>query len=353
MKIEIPANLKGKELVTWLLANKAAMIAQKKEMPIKYTDVLSYEPEISTILKKATKKDDTGTEQPTGDKLHVKAVANVFNFYDSQADVLIPGCAKRTLKDRAGKFVQLHDHIYKLEAKIGEVTDTYTQNMSLSDLNIGTSGNTEVLIFEFDCFKSYNEQIFNQFAAGKVNQYSIGLQYVAGGIELAIYDPDSEKELEFWNKYIGQVINQDDAIANGYMFIISEIKLLENSAVLFGANAATMTVSVGGKSAATKSVATYPGNDNAKSLMHMDKMMRRNNKSIETADNYDGDDPETLMACSNMKYNANNSNTHLSQIKDRMLTGKSIDFDPSLDIQNHPHKIAVKSIQETKFINLN
>lgn len=355
MKIEIPAGIKGKELIAFLQTNKSELIAQKKEMPIKYSDVFVHDPEISILFKSATKKDDNGnTEAPSGDMLHVKAIANVFNFMDSQYDVLIPGCCKRTIKDRAGKFVQLHDHIYKLEAKIGEVTSVYTQNISLSDLGIGTTGATESLIFEFDCYKSYNQQIFNQYQAGKVNQYSIGLQYVAGGIELAIYDPDSEKEMEFWNKYIGQVINQDDAIAAGFMFIVTEIKLLENSAVLFGANSATGTISVSGagKSATTKTVATYPGNDNAKSLMHVDKMMRRNTKSIETADNYDGDDTDILMACSNMKYNATNSNTHLQQIKDRMLQGKSIDNEPSEDTQDRPFDIA-KAIKETKFINLN
>lgn len=354
MKVEIPANLKGKELVSFLYANKSELIAQKKEMPIKYSDVFVHDPEISTILKKAGVKSGD-TEVPAGDMLHVKAIANVFNYMDSQYDVLLPGCCKRTIKDRSGKFVQLHDHIYKLEAKIGEVTSVYTQNISLSDLGIGSTGTTESLIFEFDCYKSYNQQIFNQYSAGKVNQYSIGLQYTAGGIELAIYDPDSEKEMEFWNKYIDQVINKDDAIAAGFMFIISEIKLLENSAVLFGANSATGTISVTGasKSSTTKSVATYPGNENSKHLMHIDKMMRRNNKCIETSDGYDGDNPDTLMACSNMKYNATNSNTHLQQTKDKLMQGKSIELDPSLDIQEHPQFDIKQAIKETKFINLN
>lgn len=357
MKIEIPQGVSRKDLVSFLKDNRLDLIAQKKEMPIKYTDVFVRDAEVSTILKRAAVKDEGGnTETPTGDVLHVKAVANVFNYLDSQWDLLVPGCCKRTLKDRAGKFVQLHDHIYKLEAKIGEVTSVYTQNLSLTDLGIGTIGTTESLIFEFDCYKSYNQQIYNQYQAGKVNQYSIGLQYVAGGIELAIYDPDSDKEMEFWNKYIGQVINQDDAISAGFMFIVTEIKLLENSAVLFGANSATMTIDISGQTGksqrAEKTVATYPNNDNAKHLMHIDKMMRRNNKAMETADNYDGDDADLMQACSNVKYTATGSNNHLQQIKDKMMQGKSIENDPSNDIHNRPFDIA-KAIKETKFINLN
>lgn len=353
MKIEIPVNLKGKELTTFLLANKAALIAEKKSMP-KFSDPIFSQSIVDFVsAKTGAKKDGSNTEDPTNtDVLHVKVVGNTMLWFDSQYDVLIPGCCDRTLKQNQKQFKFLHDHIYKIDAKVGEVTSAYMQDVAYSDLGLKQTGNANCLVFEADIMKSYNAEIFNQYKANKIDQHSIGLQYVQ--IDIAILDEDSPKELEFWNKWIDKIINKDDAIAAGFFFVVSEIKLIENSCVLFGANALTPSLEVtSGKSGTTKSVATYPGNDNAKSLMHIDKMMRRNKKSIETSDEYDGEDAETKMACSNMKYGATNSNTHLQQIKDRLLQGKSIVIDPLEDIQQHPHQITSKTLQATKFINLN
>lgn len=247
MKITIPSNLKGKELTTFLLANKSAIISQKKSMPIKHSDPFVSEIVVNAFPKKTSATKDANsdaTEDPTNsDMIHCKVVANTFLWMDSDLDVLLPGCCKRTLFERKGKFVQLHDHIYKIDAKIGEVTDVYTQSFNLTELGISKTGSTECLIFEFDCYKSYNEQIFNQYKAQKINQHSIGLQYVS--IDIAINDPDSPKEMDFWNKYINLIINKDVAIERGFFFVVSEIKLLENSCVLFGANEITPTLEAG------------------------------------------------------------------------------------------------------------
>lgn len=263
MKLTIPKDLKGKELATFLLTNKEALISEKKEMLMKHSDTLEFKSAVTVPKKVGALKDASGenTEDPLGSEvIHVTAVANVFNYLDSQMDVLITDCCKRTLKERAGKFKQIHDHIYKLEAKIGEVTDVYTKQMQLSEFGLTQPGNTQALIFEFDCYKSYNQQIFNQYKAGKVDQYSIGLQYVS--IDLAIYDEESPKEMDFWNKYIDIIINKDVAVEAGYFFVVSEIRLLENSAVLFGANDLTFTYATSGKThPTTKDILDPPEQD--------------------------------------------------------------------------------------------
>ena len=46
--------------------------------------------------------------------------------------------------------------------------------MSLSELGINAIGSTQVLIFETDIKKLYNEQVFNLYKSGKINQHSIG-----------------------------------------------------------------------------------------------------------------------------------------------------------------------------------
>lgn len=248
--------LKGRELINYLLTNKKAILAEKKSWQIKHSDTLQHPSTVKYVTKTGAIKDamDGGNdEDPTNsDIIKVTAVANVFNYMDSQYDVLIPGCCKRTIKERQGKFKQIHDHIYRLEAKIGEVTNVYTKNLNIKDLGIDLPGTVESLFFDFDCYKSYNKQIFNQYKAGKVDQYSIGLQYVT--IDLAINDPDSPKEIEFWNKYIDTLLNKDAAMECGFFFVVSEIRLLENSAVLFGANDLTFTYATSGKHHPTKDI---------------------------------------------------------------------------------------------------
>lgn len=224
--------------------------------------------------------------------------------------------------------------------------------MKLADLGLDQKGNTDCLIFEADIMKSYNQEIFNQYKANKIDQHSIGLQYVS--IDIAINDEESPKEIEFWNKYIDTIINKDDATAAGFFFVVSEIKLLENSCVLFGANSLTPTLDVTGAKSEVKTIATYDDNDNADDLMYCDKMMRKHTKMVKSCSEYSGDHAEMKQAITNMAYNSTNALDNLQKIKDKMLgSEKGIVTDPSLDIQEHPHMISLKAINETQFINLN
>lgn len=246
-------DLSGKPLFKFLVENKEALIAEKKSV-IKHSDPFSCMPEISrlkiakdgSIVKADTGDDsgdaDAGTMIPDDDSVHVTVVANTANWCDSQLDVLIPDCWKTTIKQRKGMISHLHDHIHQIEAKVGEVAKIYSKDMKLSDLGLKLPGSTQVLIFETDVLKSYNEKIFNQYKLGKINQHSIGLQYVK--ISLCINDEDSEKEYDFWNKYYPQVINKEVVDLRGYFWVVTEIKLLENSCVLFGSNELTPTLDV-------------------------------------------------------------------------------------------------------------
>lgn len=245
-------DLSGRELFDFLKANKEALIAEKKSI-LKHTDTFICTPEISRLKRKKDgsivkadvadpDQDDDATMIPDDDSVHVTVVANTANWCDSQMDVLIPDCWKNTLKQRKGLFVHLHDHIQQIEAKVGEVAKVYSKDMSLRDLGLDQNGSTQVLIFETDVMRSYNEKIFNQYKLGKINQHSIGLQYVK--ISLCINDEDSEKEYDFWNKYYPQVINKEVVDLRGYFWVVSEIKLLENSCVLFGSNELTPTLDV-------------------------------------------------------------------------------------------------------------
>lgn len=252
------ADLKGKDLYKFLRENKQALIAEKKSV-IKRSDPFTYTPSISRLKVKKDgsivkadvtdpdadgdgSADDEGTMIPDQDSIHVTVVANTALWCDSQLDVLLPDCWKNSIKQRKGIIPHLHDHIHMIEAKIGEVAKIYSKDMKLADLGINQTGSTQVLIFETDVMKSYNEKIFNQYKLGKINQHSIGLAYVK--ISLCINDEESEKEYDFWNKYYPLVINKDVVDELGYFWVVSEIKLIENSSVLFGANEITPTLDV-------------------------------------------------------------------------------------------------------------
>lgn len=236
-KTEIPDGLKGKELTKFLIENKSALIAQKKSM-IKTTDCVIARADV--FNKSSTTTKAMGEIPADATSVLVKVVANACNWMDSQRDVLLTNSAKRTILERKGLIPHLHDHVHQIDAQVGDVEDIYLADISLRDLGVNKSGTTQCIVFETNIQKSYNEKVFNLYKAGKVNQHSIGLQYVK--MDIAINDPDSEKEFDFWNKHYPDVINKDEVDECGFFFLIQEIKLLENSAVLFGSNSLTPTL---------------------------------------------------------------------------------------------------------------
>lgn len=176
------------------------------------------------------------------DKLNVKVVANTALWIDSQLDMLLPDCWKKSITERMDMIPHLHDHIRQIDAKVGEVKNIYGQFLTYSELGIQGIGQTQALIFETEILKEYNEMVFNQYKSGKINQHSISLQYVS--LQIAINDKKQEKEYTLWNQYLPMAINSKVAIESGYFFIVKECKVIENSCVLFGANEITPTLQV-------------------------------------------------------------------------------------------------------------
>ena len=228
MRIKLPEFATKSELFTYLKENKKELIAEKKSMPIKADPVYFGTTKINSRGLNAVKNNEP--VKGDLDTLRVKVVANTANWIDSHMDVLIADSAKKSISERKRFIPHLHDHIHRLDAKIGKVHDIILQEMSYSELGVEGS----------DVMKSMNEKIFNQYKNGEINQHSIGLQYL--DIELAINDEESEKEFDFWNKYYPQIINKEVADEMGFFWVVKEIRLLENSAVLFGSNELTPTL---------------------------------------------------------------------------------------------------------------
>lgn len=265
-RITIPQELKGKELIDFVVANKEALTNQKKSLAIKFTDAFNYSPSLFHKEGNTVKSIESAQVAEDADVLHVKVICNAANWMDSHSDVLLPDCWKKTINERKGSILHLYDHKQNFDGEIGDVSDVYSQELSLKDLGVNKSGTTQVLVMESDVRKDLNEKMFNRYKNKRVKQHSIGLQYVK--IQLAVNDEDSPKEKAVWDKYIGSVINKEAAEEQGFFWAVSEIKLYENSAVIFGSNELTPTLEISDNTKQEPSISDTPAQPfNAKSYI--------------------------------------------------------------------------------------
>ncbi len=244
--VKIPKNLSGKELFTFLKANKAELIKQKSAFP-KTSDSSDFGYQIEVVSpgkkaqKAAAKKDAATVIIDDNGELGITAIANAANWIDSQMDLLLPDCWKKTIKESgpAGKdrIYHLKNHKQDTDGIIGNITDLYSKDYALTDLGLQMAGTTQCLVMESTVEEKYSDKTFDLYTDKRIKQHSIGLQYVK--LDLAINDPNSPVEFDIWNKYFMQVINKDLATKCGYFWVVYEIKLLEVSAVLWGANELT------------------------------------------------------------------------------------------------------------------
>jgi hypothetical protein len=87
---------------------------------------------------------------------------------------------------------------------------------------------------------SYNKSIFQKYSAGKIQQHSVGMQYVK--LAMCIDDDDYKEEKANYDMYISHVINKELVEETGYFFAVTEAKLIEISCVIRGSNELTPTL---------------------------------------------------------------------------------------------------------------
>ena len=267
-RIVIPENLKGKALFNFFIANKSGLIATKKAS-IKYTDALVCQPSLIVTAKAIAAKGVTSGMDANDNEegvVNVKVVGNTAWWCDSQMDVLTDTCYDKSIKEKGTLIPHIADHVHTSTTHVGDVKAVYTQKLSLKSLGLELAGSTTAFVMETAVREDYNENTYKFYKNGKINQHSIGLQYISIG--MCINDKDYLPEYELWKKYYDKVINKDVIDERGYFWIVPEIKIMENSCVLFGANILTPTLEVSdtGKSAAL-STDGQPSNDSHKSMI--------------------------------------------------------------------------------------
>lgn len=160
-------------------------------------------------------------------------VANTFNFFDSQHDILLPGCADKSILEHGPKssapdkiqHALFHD-LCRLPGKFKTYDERVIDGMSVLYCESKLSNSTEG-----------NDTLAN-YLAGIYNQHSIGLQYV----DAEWVTKDAHGNSKKWDKVLAECINPEDADSHGQAFVVKEIKLFETSTVAFGANKLTPTL---------------------------------------------------------------------------------------------------------------
>lgn len=222
--------------------NKDALIAEKK-FKIKQADSVSYNVPLATQKGEAIK---SGLTDSNADIETIKAtvVINTTNILDSHGDVHIPGIWNKSLKELKRVYL-LQEHQMKFDKIITDKVKASVKNLSWAELGFPEfKGSTQALIFETEIDSDRNEYMFEQYLKGYVNNHSIGMGYV--NLFLCINSDEKyyREEKDNWDKYIGEVVNQDKAIEQGYFWAVTEAKIIEGSAVPIGSNYATPTISV-------------------------------------------------------------------------------------------------------------
>lgn len=184
-------------------------------------------------------------------------VGNTYMWMDSHDDVHAKGVFTKTIKERKNNIFHLHDHEFKITSKVGEPMDIYEKEINWRELGVNKDGTTQALFMETKILKEYNNQIYNEYKSNRINQHSVGMQYVK--IDLAVNDEEFEEEYKVWQDNIDSIGNKELAEEKGYFWLVREAKLIEISAVLLGSNSLTPTLE--NKEAAESTSKTEPSND--------------------------------------------------------------------------------------------
>lgn len=262
MKNLIPEFASKSELFSYLRTNKSKLISQKKALPTTSDDLeFGYTKTTGTKAFGTKAKDNA---EPVDGELPVDIVANMSGWCDSQMDVMIKDSWKKSISEvsASGQKLSYHlaDHNYSMSAILGKDPEFYSKDLDLSLFNITTDiKKAQGLICSSTVMRSYDEKVFNLYSDGQVKQHSIGLQYLQIAMCMDSTEEEDKEYKKNWDKYYPQVINKEKVDNYGYFWAVTEARILEVSAVLFGANILTPVLSSGQPS--KEDTGTQPSKD--------------------------------------------------------------------------------------------
>lgn len=222
------------DMVKFMQKNRDELFAVKKA---------EYKTKSEAILKGSlfVKEFEPIIEDITGDFIEVKTIINTTNVIDSHMDLHLQNMWNKTVKDNPFSH-HLKSHKADFEFVISDKARSYNEKMNFKDLGLGVDMEMDANINEFIMERKKLPLMFDAYKNGEVKQHSVGMMYV--NYDLAFYDEDSQKEMDFFNEMKSKSINPEVADEYGYLWIVYEGKKREGSAVVFGSNSITPTLSV-------------------------------------------------------------------------------------------------------------
>jgi len=157
----------------------------------------------------------------------VDVIANTYYYFDSDMDVLLPGCCAKSIQDRGpnsdkpGKIKHFSNHdIHKGIGLPKLIEETQLEGKYVLHANSYMSETKD------------GEETLIKYQEGLIDQHSIGYRY----LDIRWLEAESA-EFDDMLKYL---INPEEAIDAGMMWIVKEIMLYEFSSLdSFGANRLT------------------------------------------------------------------------------------------------------------------
>lgn len=180
-------------------------------------------------------------EDITTDIIEVKAVINTTNIIDSHLDLHLDKTWNKTVSDNPFSY-HLKQHESKFESVISKKAKSFNQNMNFNQLGLNVDFKTVANINQFTLKRDKMPYMFDAYVNGDVEEHSVGMMYV--DLDIAYYDEDSEKNMDYFEKMKSKAVNPEVADEYGYIWIVSEAKKREGSAVVFGSNSVTPTLYV-------------------------------------------------------------------------------------------------------------
>jgi len=252
--VKIPEFANKSEAYNYLRLNADKIIAQKRSLPTT-TDDLDFGYAIREDGKLyETKRMKLDGTQETLREVPVEVIANMSGWCDSQMDVMIKDNWNRSISDLGASgqrlFYHLKDHgvnyQYTLDAVIGRDPELFTKDISMSEFNFKTDiKKAQALMMSSMVSELYDRKAFVLYKDHQIKQHSIGLQYIKIYLCMDSTEDSDAMYKENWDKYYASVINKDKVDTRGFFWAVTESKILEVSAVLFGSNELTPTTSVG------------------------------------------------------------------------------------------------------------
>lgn len=170
-------------------------------------------------------KDIPGTVTKDVDmsKRIIKSIPNTYLYFDNDSDVLLPGCATKTFQERGPdsvgsvKIKNVRDHV---------ISDRIGKPLLLDEREIDGK---KVMYAESRMLTTTSgDDMLIEYQEGVIDQHSIGFRYI--DLDM-VFEEDKE-----WSKWIGMILNPEEAEKSGYMFLVKEIEMFEWSPVSFGSN---------------------------------------------------------------------------------------------------------------------